>query len=581
MSPGRLLPAILAVAATAAVGAIQETRTIWNAAGDGATVSPDGKLVAFVDWDSGDVAVFETATGQTRRVTNKGGWDQDRSWADPSLVFSPRGDRIAFAYANALGGDPYRYELRVVGVADSAQQVLAALPARAALIAPLDWHPRTGILFAAAAEDESSELRIVQPDDRSVRVLHRRNAGAGVPYHGLFMPDGRAVVFLANGELYQLASDDRPRALGLRAETLLGWDDRGRLLFHAARGGRTGNWVVSLGDGVLIGEPTLVVATGPGVMAGGRNADGAHYVEPIETPRLYLATVNVAAGRILEPPRPITPEGATAAGNPSWSRDGASLAYTMKVANRTVFRVMVAAASGGVPRQIAQVNLRVMGLDWSPDGTSLVIAGRGESRGSSWVGRIAVADGAIDRLVTEPASAVAAGPNGDIAYVRAALADETTVHVVFLPADAKASRVLATFPVAELPRSVSISPDGKWVAILKPVDQRRGSVLELLPVAGGEPRTLLRVDDPDALQWAQGSIPWTADGQRILVSLRRQGETQLAAIRVDSRELTPLPMPFRETSRRQPALHPDGRRLVYVDGVLRSELRVTSGSGRR
>lgn len=555
---------------------VQGARTIWADAEDGATISPDGRLVAFVDWNSGDLAARELSTGNNRHLTNKGGWEEDRSWAEPPLVFSPKGDRIVYPYANARAADPYRYELRLLELDDTVQQVLAVLPADAAFIAPLDWHPVAGILFTTIAADESSELRIVRPDDRSVRVLERRKPGSGAAHHGRFLPDGSAVVYLANGKLERISlHGGGARDVGLRAEALLGWSrEGGTLLFHATRGRVTGNWAVSMREGHPVGQPTLVQPTAAGVLAGGWTAEGVHYVEPAETPRLFLASVDLATGGVLAAPAPITPGAGSAAGSPRWSRDGSRLAYTLKVPNRTVYRVMVADGPRAAAREIARVSLRVMGLDWSADGRFLVIAGRGEARGSSWVGRITVATGAVERLVQQPTSAVAAGRDEQVAYVRAALAGESTVQVVVLPQPGASPRVLATYPVEELPRSVSVSPDGEWVAIVKPVEGRTASVLQLLPLAGGDPRTVLRLERPDFLEWNLGSIPWTPDGKQLLVMMRRQGKSQLAAVGVSSGQVTPLSLILEQSGRKQPALHPDGRQVIYVDGVSRADLRL-------
>src|SRR4030043_2436227 len=42
------------------------------------TVSPDGRYLSFVDWQSGDLAIREIAAGTNRRLTNKGSWAPPR-----------------------------------------------------------------------------------------------------------------------------------------------------------------------------------------------------------------------------------------------------------------------------------------------------------------------------------------------------------------------------------------------------------------------------------------------------------------------------------------------------------------------
>ena len=92
-----------------------------------------------------------------------------------------------------------------------------------------------------------------------------------------------------------------------------------------------------------------------------------------------------------------------------------------------------------------------------------------------------------------------------------------------------------------------------------------------MPASGGEPRTVLQVQRPDAFELNQGRMPWTPDGRSVLVVLRRQGQRQLAVVRVDSGAITPLPFAPQQGGRRSLALHPDGRQLVYVDGVGRDD----------
>jgi beta-lactamase regulating signal transducer with metallopeptidase domain len=58
-------------------------------------VSPDGKYISFVDWDTGDLAVREVATGQEKRLTDKGPWTQsgalafDSRWSPDGQTKSP------------------------------------------------------------------------------------------------------------------------------------------------------------------------------------------------------------------------------------------------------------------------------------------------------------------------------------------------------------------------------------------------------------------------------------------------------------------------------------------------------------
>lgn len=277
---------------------------------------------------------------------------------------------------------------------------------------------------------------------------------------------------------------------------------------------------------------------------------------------------------MVSPPEGILTMPGTIPGHPAWSRDGSRLAFAVGVANRAENRIFVAEGLGGGAREIANLNLRVTGLDWSADGKFIIVGGRAWTRDASWVGRINASTGDIEKLVTgAPATAVAAGAGHDVVFTRSALADSRNVHVMHVRGAGSTPRVLATYTVNDVPRSISVSPDGKWVAVLKSIPETRASALMLLPTAGGEPRTVLQLQRPDAVELNQGSVPWTADG-RVLVMLRRQGKRQLTAVRVDSGEITTLPFAPEQGGRSSLALHRDGRQLVYVDGAGRDELKV-------
>ncbi len=554
----------------------RSVRTVWTAAEDGATISPDGKLVAFIDWTTGDIAVRDVSSGVAVRLTDKGLFAGSVGFPEPHLVFSPDGDRIVYPFGNPSAGEPFRYELRLTGLDNAVQQVLSEHPPEVEFVAPLDWRADIGILFTTVAADGSSELLIMQDDGRQVRVLEHRPAGSGVIYQAIFTRDGEAVVYLANEKVRLVSSKGGvSEALGIEAEALLGWSADGRkILFHSTRGDVIGNWAIPFTDSRLIGEPTLEQVTAAGVRPAGWSDEGVAFLEPVAWPGLFVVTLDLETGRVSGSPEEIAIPGDGVPGNPSWSRDGARLAFTLRVENRTMHRIMVSEGLRGPVREVARVDLRVMGLDWSADGRFLIIGGRADTRQLAWVGRVDAASGVVERLVAAPVNAVAAGANEEVAYVRAAPAGERTVRVNVLSKPGATPRVLSTSVAAELPRSMSVSPDGKRMALVKSVDGGRASALLLLPVAGGEPQTLLRLERPDALELNVGSLPWTADSQRVLVALRRQGQRQLAAVQVDSGELTIVPFSPQRGGRWQPALHPDGRQLVYIDGEGRSELQL-------
>ncbi len=59
------------------------TRQVWTGrdVDTYGSVSPDGRLISFTDWDTGDLALHDVTTGQNRRLTtNKKDWERVRHW---------------------------------------------------------------------------------------------------------------------------------------------------------------------------------------------------------------------------------------------------------------------------------------------------------------------------------------------------------------------------------------------------------------------------------------------------------------------------------------------------------------------
>ena len=75
------------------------------------TISPDGRYLSYVDWETGDLALHDLVANTDRRLTNKGTWDQsiENAWLS---AISRDGKQVAYAWYNAKK----RYELRIVSL---------------------------------------------------------------------------------------------------------------------------------------------------------------------------------------------------------------------------------------------------------------------------------------------------------------------------------------------------------------------------------------------------------------------------------------------------------------------------------
>jgi hypothetical protein len=162
-------------------------RQVWAGSHEDLLGAPtrDGRSLTLQDWESEDLAVLDLATGQKRRLTNKG----------PSLEFamlslpSPDGEMVVYAWYNKEGF----YDLRLVGLDGSHPRVLYA-NSEVKYLWPTDWSPDgQSVLAVLYGKDKKTRIVLVALRDGSVRVLKTFDQQA--PGRGRFSPDGRFVAY--------------------------------------------------------------------------------------------------------------------------------------------------------------------------------------------------------------------------------------------------------------------------------------------------------------------------------------------------------------------------------------------------
>src|SRR5262245_65681804 len=103
------LAAVAALSVTALLGATERVapRLIWGGAGVTLLGGPsrDGKYLSYVDLGTGNLAVREIATGQSRALTSKPADSKEFAYFS---VIAPDSRRVAYAWFNEEG----YYDLR-------------------------------------------------------------------------------------------------------------------------------------------------------------------------------------------------------------------------------------------------------------------------------------------------------------------------------------------------------------------------------------------------------------------------------------------------------------------------------------
>ena len=576
-----------ALAATA-LESVEETevRRVWADARDYASPSPDGRHFAFVDWSTGDVAMYDAETGEETRLTDKGPWTENGSWAEEPL-FSPDGRRVAYAYGNAQpeGGGEWRYELQVVDVGDPTQQVVLALTPEDDWVEPMDWSASHGIVAGLYREGGAGELALVDPATGEVTALGSWSEEAGYPDDAWFGPHDERLAYRRDDRVFvrDLASSAES-PMELPVTRLLGWaPDGSALLVHTHHRGEAGIWALPLEGTRAAGEPALVRAGLPAVQPSGRAGDRYFYGVVVDAPKLQLVSVDPASGRVLAEPTSLTSPLDGRASHPAWSPDGSSLAYTLENLVEPGLRFMVSSATGDAVREIARGDFRAgqIRMRWDADGTTLLLVSIHDGRSPAFY-RIDPSTGTVTQL-TDPGAGRSfdvLGEPGRVLVLEPTPPEGRTDAAVVVRDLARGTRTeLAALPPGAKIGGVEVGPDERRAAVVYRDPETDVSTLALLDLEDGALTTIHEEEHPVHLEIRPGDLAWTADGRHVMV-MRGEWEG------TDTHQIVSVPVdgggPVVLTSgeeRRYLALHPDGRRLVFADGDVRTELWVLEGLG--
>ena len=162
-------------------------------------VSPDGRYLSFVDWVTGDLAIRELATGKNRRLTNKGPWTKSPEFALFSK-WAPDSQRIVYQWWTK----DETYELRIIDINDPTPRVLYRNQGKEDYVHPFDWSSDGRSILAGfyrvenSSAEEISQLGLISVTEGSVKALKTHfeiQSAILKPWGFVFSPDGKYIAY--------------------------------------------------------------------------------------------------------------------------------------------------------------------------------------------------------------------------------------------------------------------------------------------------------------------------------------------------------------------------------------------------
>jgi len=557
-----------------------QARQVWTGRevdGSG-KISFDGKYLSFVDWNTGNLAMREMATGKKTLLTKNGSWKMDAIEFAMDSVWSRDGKHLAYNWDN---DGKRRVELYVVGLDDLEPNLLYQIDFKKNWILPVDWSPDGSDVLTFFTEEKSCKLGLISVKDGSIRIIKSFKAIDPVPMNAQFSPDGRYLVFdfpqqdITRKKNISIISADGKNEWPLidhpADDNLLGWSPDGNwILFTSDRTGAWDAWIIKVMEGKPQKSPQLVKRGIGSINSLGFSQDGSFYYGVAGGMYdVFSAKIDRDTGRVVESPKkvPLPYEGHNT--YPDWSPDGKYLMYTSIRGPRNRERVLCiySLESESVREFHFKDEFVYFGYPrWDPDGRHIILgaehvqSGEGLYKVDAQTGEITLLIQAKENESTgsfwSPVMALDGKSlfydyeNSAYEYYRIMVRDLET---------GKETELLRHPPHDN--NQLALSPDGNQLALVLR-EEKDMRMLKVMPTGGGEPVELHRFE----LKGREiVNLDWSPDGRYIYFSKPTPEGWDLWRVPAEGGEAENLQLKMFRFIHLN--IHPDGQRIVFASYV--------------
>jgi Tol biopolymer transport system component len=555
--------------------------------------SPDGRYISFVNWTQGNLALYDTHTGEQRDLTSNGTWNGASAFSDISL-WSPDGKQIAFFWITGKEAD-----LRIISIHGGPPRVVAPRTAQG-VVWPQDWSPDASQIFGVQFQHDpgqsGEDRRIVSVDVSSglLRVI-RELPKECINVCLSVSPDGRHIAYEFPGHHRRNSEIRIVNVDGTGDRVLIShpandwspkWSPDGKqLLFLSDRSGQDGLWLAPVRDGEITDAPRLVRAgLESGFVPMGFARDGAFYFGSRKAEvNVYQAGIDWDSPGWLAAPQLLSLRFQGRNRAPFWSPDGARLAYLSQRPGQGTIAVIHDAQTGQqqeikIPLQRVELPAGFASPLWSSDGQKLILRAMAEEGGrASALYSVHLQNESADLLLDRDTGAKVLTPDGQsLIYVNAPLEENTSNRIVRRHlASGREEEIRAT---GRYLYSLTLSPDGTTLAYFegesRGQDQQWATALLTTSLQDGTTRTVWEFRDGRGFSGPAG-LDWLPDSRRVLVAIQdEQRKTQqLQVVDTTTGNHKPLgPILEGDARIRHLRIQPNGASVTFSRGADREEV---------
>jgi Tol biopolymer transport system component len=502
------------------------TQRVLEVAGHWDRISPDGRYVARPESKSGNLVLYDLRTGISRPLTPDGSPEDPDHRFPLASAFSRDGRQIAYEWYLEIKNQSI---LRVVGTEEGSSRMPRTMYDNPdADVSPMDWSPDgRWIAVMVTRKDRTKQIGIVAAADGSLRILKTVDWSR---VGGLrFSPDSSMLAYhrppregALDRDVFVIALDgSRETALAPSPadDIVLEWAPDGqRLLIASDRGGSNSMW--SVGMSGHVSTSVDLVKSDVGIISSlGPTRDGTLFYNLVPaTPGIYTATFDTASGQLAPASVQALQEFNGFAFFPQFVDDGTSLAYvSRRDVSATLGNVfMMVSTDTGAVRDVRPALAYGNFPHWFPDGRHIIVYGL-DLKGRPGVFKLDAAAGTIALTVPR-----------DTCNLPFLAADGQSIFCHW-PKEKQLRQLDAT--TGELVRTVTLdgqpyaaSPDGRYVVT---------SALNIVELATGESRLLMRLSPPATQVGNSFTICWTPDSRSVTFYGRINGDEGMWRVPID------------------------------------------------
>jgi Tol biopolymer transport system component len=506
-----------------------------------ANPSPDGKHIAYVDWGTANLAVYNVATGVTRLLTKDGSWGEHERYPE-NLIWSPDSRRIAYTWNMWDLGGAFRTELRVISPDGESPPKTIISDER--YLWPWDWAPDgRRILCGLQVGGPRMDRALINVDTGAVEKLNLPSGSLGSLYQ--FTPRGDSIFYSRPSDgkwnpddiyLYDLESGESKTLVEHPAEDLVVGILPGTdwFFFASDRRGSFDLWGIPFREGQTEGQPILIKQGLRRFIPLSFTNDGSfYYVTPANPDDVFLADFDPATQKLLGEPRPLSSRWEGTTMDASFSPNGKSIAYVAyrgsrarsHAADSLVVQSLEEADAYPIVVDFSELHLEnISHPSWAANGQSIVLGGRrreekGYTRSLFRVDLPGVRKTEIygPSEGGGPGGPRCAGTSDSVYFVLRRAQSLDTVMQTDL--DGRSEKEIYHAPEGQFIKGIALSPDDKNLSIViaPSLSSPSRCTLLLLSLDGSPPRRI-----HEFMDYIGGAVghAWTPDGKAIFYTVK-------------------------------------------------------------